>query len=122
MRFLAAAILLLAASPAWACTMPAGGFVAGSLAVTPQPAPLPVNAPFALAIAPCGAMPQALAVDATMPAHRHGMNYRPAVTKTGDGFRADGLLFHMPGDWEFVFDVTYADGRRERLTHTVTVQ
>jgi hypothetical protein len=80
-----------------------------------DPAPIAVSRHFALDIAVCpkaGAVqPRALAVDATMPAHRHGMNYRPTVTATGAGrFRAEGLMLHMPGAWEFAFDVTGGAG------------
>src|SRR3546814_11763658 len=85
-----------------------------------RPDPIQVNQPFTLDLQFCPDVPEKVVVDAQMPAHRHGMNYRPTVSKTDSGFRADGLLFHMPGEWEFVFDLTYAAGRRERLTHTVT--
>jgi hypothetical protein len=45
-------------------------------------------------------------VDAHMPEHRHGMNYRPSLKQLAPGrWRAEGLLFHMPGRWELVFDV-----------------
>ena len=48
-----------------------------------------------------------LSVDAAMPEHGHGMNRVPSVAALGDGrFRAEGLLFHMPGRWEIYFDVT----------------
>lgn len=55
-------------------------------------------------------------VDAHMPVHRHGMNYRPKITKLDDGtFRADGFLFHMPGKWQFKIDIM--DGNvSERIT------
>jgi hypothetical protein len=47
-----------------------------------------------------------LAVDAAMPQHGHGMNRVPRIEKLQDGgFRAEGLLFHMPGKWELYFDV-----------------
>ena len=33
------------------------------------------------------------------------MNYRPSVTPQGAGrYRAEGLMFHMPGRWELVFE------------------
>jgi hypothetical protein len=50
-------------------------------------------------------------VDARMPEHRHGMNYRTTV-KAAEGGRylAEGFMFHMPGRWQFVFEVR-ADGR-----------
>ena len=50
-------------------------------------------------------------VDAVMPAHGHGMNYTPEVSTSGveDGaivYRADGMLFHMPGEWQWQVDIT----------------
>ena len=61
-------------------------------------------------------MPTRLRVDALMPEHRHGMNYRPTVIKSGDGvYVAEGMLFHMPGRWQLIFDVE-RDGRVERLS------
>jgi cytochrome c peroxidase len=50
-----------------------------------------------------------------MPEHRHGMNYAPAVKPLGPGrWRAEGLMFHMPGKWEFLFEVRGA-GNTDRL-------
>ena len=84
------------------------------------PAVPPLNAPFALELAVCARDGSAVAaprVDATMPAHRHGMNYRPSLTSPSAGrFRADGMLFHMPGRWQFAFEVA-----GERLTATYDV-
>ena len=68
------------------------------------------------------AAPTGLRVDAHMPAHRHGMNYRPSVVSEGAGrYRAEGLLFHMPGAWEFVFDVE-TPGARERITRELVLE
>ncbi len=83
------------------------------------PAKVAVGQHFAVEARVCakgaGAAPTALRVDADMPAHRHGMNYRAKVSAKGDGrYVAEGLLFHMPGRWRFVFDVD-AGGRTERL-------
>lgn len=116
--------LLLAPAAALAC---AGDFmVAGGplkLAVTPQPAPVPLNRPFALELRVCEGAVAAMAVDAHMPAHRHGMNYRTAVTQTAPGtWRAEGLLFHMPGEWEFVFELRLADGGSRRLVHSLRLR
>jgi hypothetical protein len=62
-----------------------------------------------------GPAPTALRVDADMPAHQHGMNYRAKVRARGDGsYLAEGLLFHMPGHWRLLFDVDRG-GRTERL-------
>ncbi|MCX7230407.1 MAG: hypothetical protein NTW15_15670 [Burkholderiales bacterium] len=57
-----------------------------------------------------------ITVDAWMPAHRHGMNYRPTLAGTPPApLRADGLLLHMPGRWEIVFELR-AGERALRLT------
>jgi hypothetical protein len=57
-----------------------------------------------------------ITVDAWMPAHRHGMNYRPTLAGTPPApLRADGLLFHMPGRWEIVFELRVGE-RVLRLT------
>ena len=84
--------------------------------------PPPLDRHLALDVAVCGAVITGLKVDADMPAHRHGMNYRARVTPQGDGrYRAEGLLFHMPGAWQFVFDLERPGGT-ERLTADVTVE
>ena len=73
------------------------------------PVPLPLAQFFAVDFAVCardGGAVESPRVDATMPAHGHGMNYRPNIVVLGDGrFRADGLLLHMPGQWQLTFDV-----------------
>jgi hypothetical protein len=57
-----------------------------------------------------------------MPAHRHGMNYAAAVKPLGGGrYRAEGLLFHMAGEWEFVF-VLRAGGATQRLVRGLRVE
>lgn len=93
------------------------------VAFATQPAPVVVGGHFALDIAVCprgaAAPPRAVGVDAVMPEHRHGMNYRPTVTALGPGrYRAVGLLFHMPGRWDLLFDVDTGAGT-ERLTATL---
>jgi hypothetical protein len=68
------------------------------------------------------APPSGLRVDAQMPEHRHGMNYRARVARQGEGrYRAEGLLFHMPGRWQLVFDVE-RPRRTERLTADLVVE
>jgi hypothetical protein len=90
------------------------------------PEPVKVGAHFAVDFAVCPRAsvqpPTEVRVDANMPAHRHGMNYRPVVTpKSGELFRAEGLLFHMPGRWDLTFDVV-GGGRTERLTGTLQLE
>jgi hypothetical protein len=49
----------------------------------------------------------ALAVDAEMPEHRHGMNVVPRVVELGPGrFRVEGLRFQMSGWWDLHVDLT----------------
>jgi hypothetical protein len=111
------------------CELPPGGpaiaSADGSVRVTYRTDPplLQTDRHFTLTIQACGVPEEAtLAVDALMPAHRHGMNYRPAITRLGPGrWRADGLLLHMPGRWEFRFEIRSGD-RSERLAHALDVQ
>jgi hypothetical protein len=80
---------------------------------------------FALELAVCPkaetATPESVRVDAHMPEHRHGMNYKAQVfASPGGRYKAEGLMFHMPGRWEFVFDVR-SGGRTDRLTYSVVL-
>ena len=90
------------------------------------PAPIVTNEHFAVDFVVCPRAgtpaPDSVRVDATMPEHRHGMNYRPAVVSAGDGrYRADGLLFHMSGRWDLTFDLTDATGT-ERVTAAISLE
>lgn len=61
-------------------------------------------------------------VDASMPEHKHGMNYRPVITPLGTGrFRVEGMMFHMAGHWELAFEVQ-AGRETVRLTHDVQIE
>jgi hypothetical protein len=91
-----------------------------------QPAKIPVGKHFSIDIVTCAKgnapVPSVIAVDAFMPEHGHGMNYKAAVRATGSAhFRADGLMFHMPGRWDLVFDVQGPTGA-ERLTRSIVVE
>ena len=56
-----------------------------------------------------------------MPKHRHGMNYRPVVKPLETGrFRVEGMMLHMAGRWELVFEVD-TGGEIVRLAHDVLV-
>ncbi len=93
-----------------------------TLIYAPTPAPIPLDRHFEIDVRLCGADATALRVDAEMPLHRHGMNYRATVRRAGPGhFVATGLLFHMPGRWRVVFDVDVA-GRTQRLADEVDVE
>ncbi len=87
-----------------------------------EPAPLRVGQPFALVVTLCPAQTQLLRVDAHMPEHRHGMNYRPTLQPLGGGrWRAEGLLWHMPGRWELVLEAGLGE-QKVRLTQTVLLK
>ena len=97
-----------------------------TLAFSPRPAPLAIGRHFSVDVVVCtppGVSRPALArVDADMPAHRHGMNYRPTIRALGgERYVADGLMLHMPGRWRFVFDLgSGADA--VRMAHEVDVE
>lgn len=93
------------------------------------PDPIPVSDPFEMDVevfidADCTTplVGVTLGVDAAMPHHGHGMNVRPTVSEVDPGrFRVKGMLCHMPGRWEFMFDVT-ANGLLERAQTTVELK
>ncbi|MEK9725404.1 MAG: hypothetical protein VW405_18260 [Rhodospirillaceae bacterium] len=90
-----------------------------------DPATIAVGKPFSVEVIACGAngeAPDAIAMDAGMPHHGHGMNYKPSMRKLGPGHAAfDGLVFHMPGRWMMQFDVTVG-GSKTRVTQPVTLR
>ena len=84
------------------------------VADTPDGRP-PLARPFALIVRVC--VPGAVLrhVDATMPEHGHGMNYRASVRPLADGrWRVEGLMLHMPGRWRWRFDLGI-DGSLRRV-------
>ena len=111
------------------CELPSDGIRISSrdgavmLSFRPDSGGFGVDRPFSLIVHACSrTLVTALGVDAHMPEHRHAMNYKASVTPTAPGaWRADGLLLHMPGKWEFVF-AAHVDGVTERLTHVMQVQ
>lgn len=116
--------LLLAPASALACGegLPWRAQAQGwQVAFESRPAPLPLGRHFELRGVVCPppgtALATTLRVDADMPAHRHGMNYRASTQLAADGsFSAQGLLFHMPGRWRVLFDLQTAGGPL-RLQH-----
>ena len=96
------------------------------IAYATTPTPVEVGKHFVVDFAVCprgsAKLPQSVRVDANMPEHRHGMNYRPGVTTLQPGlYRAEGLLFHMPGRWELTFDVV-AGNTTERLAGSMRIE
>jgi hypothetical protein len=125
-KFLVACLLASGTAASAACPPPpeAGQRLDGGpvqLAWRAEPAPIAVGRPFALQVTLCPADARLMRVDATMPEHRHGMNYRPSLQPLGGGtWRVEGLLWHMAGRWELRLDVESA-GVTQTLRQSVTL-
>lgn len=118
------ALGLLSAAPAMAASCGSGNPVMAPgnghyLSYKLHPSKIRTGQPFAMIITVSSPDAQpftgTIQVDAVMPAHSHGMNYRPTVRRLEPGvFRAEDMLFHMRGHWQFRFALT-SDGRTVRL-------
>ena len=78
----------------------------------PRPDPIPLNRFFAIDVQVMNLSGEvitpeeaSLTVDAGMPQHGHGMNHVPRIKSDKNGWTAEGLLMHMPGDWQIYFDL-----------------
>jgi hypothetical protein len=131
-RALLLACSLLAGSAALACGEALGSGAQRldsaqfQLAYKPTPTPIPLGRHFSIDFVLCprdgASLPAEVRVDATMPEHKHGMNYRPSVKALALGqFRAEGLMFHMPGRWELVFELRGAGKAPLRLTQSLQI-
>lgn len=80
-----------------------------TVSILPDPDPIPANAEFALVVTvddgSGGAVGTRLDLTADMPAHGHAMNQEPVVSGADGEFRADGMLFHMTGEWRIFIEV-----------------
>jgi len=127
----AAAVAIGLALPASACPTIEQGFrrlasTDAEVAYRWAPAELKVGQFFAAEVVACRAPgPEpvgGIVIDATMPAHGHGMNYRPAAARAAPGhYRFTGLMLHMPGTWRVTIDLVQG-ARRTRLTHEVDLR
>ena len=121
---LAAFALLVCARGALACELPGGPaktLQGASHTVLYRTGPLKVGEHFAVDFAVCPA-PESVRVDAWMPEHRHGMNYKPSVSQQGPGqYRAEGLMLHMAGHWELFFEVR-SGSQTERVAASLRLQ
>jgi len=131
-RLACALALLAAAAPAWACGQSLGpdtrriDSAQVLLVYRTAPTPIPTGRHFSIDFELCphgdAKAPAEVRVDAQMPEHKHGMNYRPSVKALGQGlYRAEGLMFHMPGRWELVFELRDARAPPLRLVQTLQV-
>jgi hypothetical protein len=130
LRIIAMSLVISASSVASAACELTGGQKVESdryvMGYRTKPAKLAVGQHFSVELAVCAKegqpAPEAVRVDGFMPDHNHGMNYRPTVKALKPGFyQADGMMFHMPGRWDFIFEVR-AGGKSERITHSVVLQ
>lgn len=115
---------LLASTATHACPLAAPTLVKDGVQVAwkVDGSPVTVGRHFAIALRVCPADAVLARVDAVMPEHRHGMNYRPSVKQVAPGeWRAEGLLFHMPGRWELRLAVRSA-GRTENLADEIVLR
>jgi len=125
--------LLAAAVPAMAdCPLDLGrgtGWVVFSdhymIAFRPEPMRIEVGEPFALLFNVCtknGNPAELVAVEAQMAEQKHGMTRKPTLVPAGEGrYRAEGMVFDMPGRWELAIDVR-AGEESERLTHEIILK
>jgi len=95
----AEAVILEAEGASAALVLPDGGIAVGE--------------GFSLQVEMCTQGWRIEGLSARMPAHGHGMNYRPTLHETGSGIRVDGMLFHMPGVWEVNATLSNRDERRQ---------
>ena len=80
-----------------------------------------VGEPFSTHIYPCDKDIEITAIDATMPAHGHGMNYQTELLQVDEGeYLANGLLFHMPGVWRIDINIKQ-NGVRKSVTKELTI-
>jgi len=82
-----------------------------SLGWKPIDGPVPRNEEFELGVVVLdqgrGLAGVQLDVRGWMPDHGHGLVTTPRVVDEGSGaYRVEGLLLHMRGDWQLIFDVT----------------
>lgn len=87
-----------------------------------------VSEPFSVLITVCDTdvNDMKIKLNASMPAHGHGMNYEPehSVMEHTDSqlkVQVDGLVLHMPGNWEWLVELRTPDMKTE-LTYDFDLQ
>ena len=131
LRMLISVLLISAVIPAVAqtCDYPGGQRVESAryvLAYRTKPERVRIGEHFSIDLMVCPKSgqpaPDVVRVDGFMPDHNHGMNYKAVVKPAASGrYEATGLMFHMPGKWDFIFEVR-GEGKMDRMTHTVILQ
>jgi len=84
--------------------------------------PIKVSEPFDVIVTVCGEHVSSMEVslDASMPAHGHGMNYSPKHTlivqsENTAQIRVSDVLLHMPGDWQWSINLRNKGSRHTAL-------
>jgi hypothetical protein len=135
MKFFVAPILLLVSQLAFAACVDGKSdhhYSAKSsdytVGFTPSLLPIPVGKQFDVAFEVCALngkpLPSGVKIDADMPAHKHGMNYKAKVSQNSKGYLAEGLMFHMRGKWRVTFELEQKDAApaSERLSQEITIE
>ncbi len=111
-RLVLIAALIVSPAAAFACDVPEGWTImktdqATSTLVAAKLPELPVQTGqlFDVDVMICDADTDEIKLDALMPAHKHGMNYRPETKLESGQFRTSGMFFHMPGQWQISVDL-----------------
>jgi hypothetical protein len=95
---------------------------------TPSLLPIAVGKQFNVAFEVCPIngkpLPSGVKIDADMPAHKHGMNYKAKVSQNAQGYLAEGLMFHMRGKWRVTFELEQKDSPTTaiRLSQEITIE
>lgn len=122
---------LISTAAASSCMLPSGAAMSGAgssrhtATLRTNPSPVVLGEPFVVQLRVCAnkdAQIDRLTMDANMPAHRHGMNYKPEISALGDGlYEGRGFLFHMPGRWEITVSV-YSEAEPSHLKFGLDVK
>jgi len=99
------------------------------LSIVLQPkSKIEVSQPVSLLMTLCGENVEntTLKLDASMPAHGHGTNYTPehsikTQTENTLQYEVDGVVLHMPGQWQWQIEARSDDGRK-LITHDFLVE
>jgi len=112
------------------CTIDDGSMIVAEepLTVIEPTTTMSVSEPFSVIVSVCGedVSTASVQLDARMPAHGHGMNYSPEHTVIEQSsehlkVRVDGLVLHMPGQWQWMVDYRAGD-KKQALTHNFMLQ
>lgn len=90
--------------------------------------PMLVSEPISLQLTVCGphAADAQMTLDASMPAHGHGMNYEPEQTVLNKSdseatYQIEGVVLHMPGQWRWSVELDIAD-EKSTLTQDFLIE